>query len=741
MRCIQKGIGAAGLLACAMGIAQSAEAQDVPAQETQATDTALGEIIVTATKRSENIQTVPIAVTGFSAEDLEKANISSIGDLRSRVPGLEVSSFNAGITNYSIRGLGSGENRSVSVDGAVGVFLNEVYLSRTWLVNTDFVDIDRIEVLRGPQGTLFGRNTVGGAISFFSSKPTEEARMKGEVTYGNYDQISLAGMVSGQIAKNVYAKVAATVRQHDGYDYNTTTRNDIEDLHFAGVSAALRFTPTDNLDITLNIDSSRRRGTGDWWILYDEGPLVGRAYANPRRGNGYTDDGFGDINNTGGSLNIDFDTPYGTLTSITSYRDGSLASRTNSTGVNVANFDDPPDVKAKLSNILFIQEDDFEGNQQSQELRFASLDEGRFKWLAGLYYFHEKPRHTRITDFRFLAFNSEGQGRFDAVGETTGYAAFGNATIELFDKFHFQAGLRWSRDEKNQTETPSGKSYNRPYTIGGVIAPNGFTAYGKDSWNALTPTVTLNYQPSRDIFLYATASRGFKSGGFNDTQTEKIDAETPFNPEYVWNYELGLKSEWFDRHFRFNLAAFHLDYTDLQVRILLPAGNGLPPINITGNAGKTYNRGIELEFEALPVHGLSIFGNYSYSDSKIKSLEVSNVSLAGNELARVPHHKLLAGASYTKEIGGFSLTARGSYAYTSPFFSNTNNNILERVPTQRNTDAGISFGPTDGPWSVELWGKNLSDNLNVTSLALVSRSVYAHLGTPRTYGVTVRFKN
>lgn len=728
--------GTAALFACAMGLSQSAWAQ-----ESETSSGGLDEIIVTATKRSENIQTVPIAVTGFSSDDLESQNISSTDDLRSRVPGLEISSFNSGITNFSIRGLGNGGNRSASVDGAVGVFLNEVYLSRSWLVNTDFVDIDRIEVLRGPQGTLFGRNTVGGAISFFSSKPTEETRLKGELSYGNYDQISMSGMISGPIGEKVFAKVSATMRSHDGYNFNTTTQNDIEDLRFAGVSGALRFTPTDTLDIQLNLDSSRRRGTGDWWILYKEGPLVGRAYADPRRGNGYRDDGFGDIDNTGGSLNINLDTDFGTFTSITSYREGTLASRTNSTGTNPAELTDPPEVKARLSNILFIQEDRFDGHQQSQELRFASPDDGRFKWIAGLYYFQEKQNHTRITDFRFIAFNSQGSGRFDAVGKTTGYAAFGNATLELFDDFNIQAGVRWSRDEKSQVQSASGVSYNRPYTIGGVRAPNGFTAQGKASWEAFTPAITVNYQPTRDVFLYATASRGFKSGGFNDTQTEKLDAETPFNPEYVWNYELGLKSEWFDRHLRFNLAAFHLDYTDLQVAIVLPAGNGLPPINVTGNAGKTYNRGIELEVEALPLPGLNVFGNYSYSDSKIKSLVVANISQAGNELARVPHHKLLAGATYTQEIGSYSLTARGSYGYTSSFFGNTNNNVLERVPPQENIDAGINFGPTDGPWSVELWGKNLSDNLNITSLTLVSGSVYGHLGTPRTYGVTLRFKN
>lgn len=721
--------------------AAQAQADEAPA----AKDGQVSDIIVTATRREESAQRVPVAITALSASDLQARGISGTNDLQFQVPGLQIYSTQVGITNYTIRGLGNANNRSSTADGAVGVFVNEAYIGRPFLVNTDFMDMERVEVLRGPQGTLFGRNTIGGAISFYSTKPGPETRAGGEVTIGNYNQRDAGAFISGQIAENVYAKVAVTTRNHDGYNYNTTTHTAVDDQRMTGVSAALRFTPTSNLDITLNVDTTIRRGFGSWWIDWVRGPYSGAPYANPRSGNGANDNGFGNINNTGGSLNIGWATPIGDFTSVTAYREGKLDSRSPSTGTMPAP-PGPPAVNSDLSNILFTQEDDYRTRQYSQEFRLASNNDSPFKWLLGAYYFHEKSYHTGIVDFQFNNYYGyTGRARYDSVGTTDAFALFGNLSYNITDKLKVQAGLRWSNDHKESTETASGQSYGAGFKINGVSAPGGFTANGAKTFQAATPSFTVNYQATPTVFLYATVSKGFKSGGFNDVSDEKFAAETAYLPEKVWNYEAGFKADLFDRHARLNVSAFRLDYTNLQVSEVVPAYAGGPNLVVIANAGKTHNQGIETEFQIFPVSNLQFYGNFSYQDSKVDQLSmvVSGVQLnqAGNKLPLVPKTKWMIGGAYTFPMGeALDTTVRAAYSKTASYYGYITNNPLELVPPQSDLTASILFQPRDSRWNVELWGKNLENKLNITQMFQIFNASYAKLGVPRTWGVTVRFK-
>lgn len=737
---ILSGLGAIGATP-AFAEEQPAATQSQPDEAAATKQGQVSDIIVTATRREESAQRVPVAVTALSAADLQARGIQNTDDLKFQVPGLQIYSTQVGITNYTIRGLGNANNRSATADGSVGVFVNEAYFGRPFLVNTDFMDIERVEVLRGPQGTLFGRNTIGGAISFYSTKPGPETRAGGEVTVGNYNTRDAGGYISGEIADNVYAKVAVTTRNHDGYDYNTTTHSGIDDQRMTGVSAALRFTPTSNLDITLNLDTTVRRGTGSWWVTAVRGPYSGAPYANPRVGNGANDNGFGNINNSGGSLNVDWNTPIGNFTSVTAYRYGTLASRSPSTGTQPAPIG-PPAINSALSNILFTQEDDYRTRQYSQEFRLASDNDSAFRWLLGAYYFHERSIHTAIVDFQFnnyYGFN--GRTRYDSTGTTDAFALFGNVSYNITDKLKLQAGLRWSSDHKEFTETPSGKSYGAPFTVNGVTVPT-FNAAGKKTFQAATPSFTINYQATPSVFLYATVSQGFKSGGFNDVSNEKLSAETPYIEEKVWNYEAGFKADLFNHRARLNISAFKLEYTNLQVSEVIPSPiPGGPNIVVTGNAGKTHNQGVEMEFQAFPVRNFQLYGNFSYQDSRVDTLVVQGVDQSGHKLPLVPSTKWMAGAAYTVGISdAMDATLRGAYSRTSSYYGYITNNPLELVPPQSDLTASLLFEPRGSHWNVELWGKNLQNKLNISQLFQIFGASYGKLGVPRTWGLTVRYK-
>jgi len=703
-----------------------------------AQDMALEEIVVTATKRTENLQSVAMSLTAFSGDYLEKSNIQDFNDMETRVPSLQFDSFSPGIPRYFIRGIGN-TTRSSSVDSAVGIFVDEVYMGRPEMTNNDFSDIERVEVLRGPQGTLFGRNVVGGAISFFSRKPDDQVIAEASATIGNYNKRDARVYASGPVAENVFAKIAVATRNHDGYAFNTTTNNDIEDEQYIGIRGALRFVPNENLDIQINADTSRRRGTGAWWDLYIEGPnSLGKSNADPRRGRNHAEDGYADTDNNGVSLNVNWDTGAGTVTSITAYREAESLDRANTTGLYVAPLTDPNRFQTHLA--LFIQEDDNWSRQYSQELRYASDSEGPLNYVVGAFAYHDNVHHIRYTDFRFVAFNIQGRAIYDAGNQTDSIAFFGNGTYDITEDFNIQAGLRWSQDKKDHIVTTSGTN-STPWRNRGVIVP-GFTAPGEEKWDAFTPSVSFNYQVTDDHFVYASASRGFKSGGYNDTDTEAASAERAFAPEYAWNYEVGAKTQWLDNRVRFNASAFYIDYTDLQVSVIVTLDPLLPPFTLTGNAGAAEVKGLETEWTFVPVDNLNIYGNYTYTDSKLKNLTLGTVVADGNKLARAPKHKMLIGASYAMPVTDtITATARADYSHQSLFYSTINNSPVEIVPSAETVDAGLTFSGIADHWELEFWGKNLTDELNLNTISLVPLlEGYASFTPPRTYGMTVRFK-
>jgi iron complex outermembrane recepter protein len=727
MRSRTLGTASALVLAMAAG-AVSAPANAADAIANGVPQATLDEVIVTAQKTSENLQTVPLAITALSGDFLDRSKVEGFVDLKSRVPSLAYDEFAPGQPRYYIRGIGN-INKSSGVDPGVAIFVDDVYMGRPSMTSTDFTDLDRVEVLRGPQGTLFGRNATGGAVSFFTRKPDRVGRFDGQVTTGNYGLYGASAVVGGPLADGISVKLGATARTHKGYAFNEIAGKDVEDEDFAGVRGAIRFQPNDAWDIQLNVDGSRRRGTGPWWDLAVESAAdVGKS--NP------IDVGYADIDNAGASLTVNWKTDIGTVTSISAYRNAQNHNRANTTGLNVLPLSDPD--RRNQFTTLFIQQDDENATQYSQELRVDSELGPRFKFVVGAFFFHDDVFHQKLTDYDFVLFGPTGlAGRFsfNANNKTDGYAVFANGAYQLTDDLKIEAGLRWSHDKKEHNVIARGRNYAGFMNNGAPVA--GYDAPASASWSALTPMASINYQATPDAMVYATVSRGFKSGGFNDTDNDRASALRPFNPEYVWNYEMGTKTEWFDRRLRLNATAFYMNYQDLQVTIVTIVDPALPPIYVNGNAGKTTIKGLEFEFDAVPMEGLNFYGNYTYTDANINRLTTGGVSYAGKKLPHVPKNKFFAGASITRPVGGFSVTGRVDYAYQSNYFGTIANLSNERSLSQTNVDAGLTITAPGRHWAFEIWGKNLTNELNINTITASSGDGFATYLPPKTYGVTL----
>ena len=722
----------------AVGATSPARAADEPAADAGG----LEEIVVTAQKRPESLQTVPLALSALTGATLESRHIDTLDDLSQEIPSLVSYSNSAGTPQYYIRGMGNNV-RGGAFDGDVGVFLNGVYLSNPVMYNLDYTDLDEVEVLRGPQGTLFGRNVVGGAVSYRYREPTEETRMGAEATVGNYDELDGKFFASGPVADKLYAGIALSTRNHSGYDFNTTTGQHVEDESFTAGHATLRYVPTDDLDIQLMGDMSRRTGDGGWEILYNAGkePTAHSELSDPRVANQFSDDGYLNYENDGFTLQTNWKLPFGTLTSITAYRKAWREYRNISTPPDVpAVFPGP--VVGQESNILYNQFGRENTSQESQEIRLASATNQRFKWVVGLYYFHDKDDYNPSIQYEFFNYKEAGTYGTEQWSATTSYATFLNASYDILDDLTAQAGVRGSHDEKDAQTLAYGPNFT-PWTTDGVKTPAGYDVYGSGSWNAVTPTFSLNYRLLSDKFLYATVSKGYKSGAFYAPLEDAVAARTPVNPEYVWNYEFGAKTEWLDRRLRANVSAFYDDYSQLQVNAIetLPSGLGT---HVLLNAGKTVSKGVESEFTAAVTRQLLLYASYTYLWTDIEQTDAAAGATlhVGDQLPYSPHNKLNVGAAYTADLGSALVaTARLDYSYMSGYFSTLPDDPLGFNTPLKRVDGGLLFDFPQSRWSLEFWGKNLTNQVRAYVITPITGfGYYGALDPPRTYGFTIRYK-
>jgi iron complex outermembrane recepter protein len=714
-------------LGALLGAAAPAAAQDAP--QAAADD----EIVVTAQRRDQNLQDVPITVTTFGAQEILDARIQEVPDVVARTPGLNFDAFPSGQPRLHIRGVGSSD-RGAAGDPSAGVFLDEIYLGRPTMVAFDAFDVERIEVVKGPQGTLYGRNVVGGAINVISAAPDlDDFSASLEGTLGDYERADAAAVLNLPLTEGTAAlRASGSVRTHAGYADNQTTGGELDDQDTRSARVQFLLQPSNNLRFSVGADSTTDRANGPAKYavaLDDSDPLSGFWSVNEDRDSAASEyDGHQDRDTWGIRAQAVWDLPAVTLNYLVGHREADY---------DVAyDFDGGPrDEAARLSiggGNLDVSE------STSHELRFMSPADSAFTWVFGLYAYDADTQRDDILDlaipdfdgvFDFTDGGTEGlilTETYHQDAQTESRAIYGDVTVPLGERLNVTAGVRYTEDEK----TYSVNNLDRDATF---RANEDIDATNSASWDATTWRVGADYHLSEDQMIYVMVSRGFKSGGFQETPENQIDASTPFDPEFATQYEIGTRSTFLDGRLIWNNTFYTLNYEDLQVR----ETDGL---NIfTANADATIN-GYETLLRWDVGGGFELNATYAYTDATFDSYVLPSRDYTGNRLTRIPENKVTLSPSYTMGFSsGAELEFAVDYQYESHIWDDASNSGNEfRDPTHFVDARAIYTGP-NGDWSLALWGKNLTDELTRTHQATFLGATFVSYNPPPTYGVTLRW--
>ncbi|MGH6616649.1 TonB-dependent receptor [Sphingomonas sp.] len=699
-----------------------AMAQDAP--DTDETK----DIIVTAQRRAERLQDVPIAITALSADQLAASGVTDVTKLNTITPGLYIQA-STGFVSPHIRGIGTSAG-GAGLENSVAVYVDGVYMASQPGSLLSLNNVARVEVLKGPQGTLFGRNATGGLIQIVTQDPTQNFVAKMTAGYGNYQTLTGSAYVAGGLAPNLAADIAAQVTaQGDGYGVNVATGKDVYRTKF---DLALRskwvFTPTDATTIRLALDYERRIGNSSISSKQVPGivPAFGPAYSIPTWDINADYDPFQRLNAGGASLNIEQDLGGVELQSITAFRKSSYT----------IGFDtDLTPTPAQTLTLSTLRD-----RQISQELKLQSDSASKIQWVIGAYYFNANAE----LDPNILNLGGPGIPPSPAppITQISGYsklttrawAGYAQATVPLDDSTKLTGGFRYSTERRTIFATSAATLSN-----GFVIDPFAPDTAQQTSFSAPTWRVSLDHRIDENNLIYASYNRGFKSGGYN----ARLPAAAAFKQELLDAYEVGFKSDLFDRLLRVNAAAFYYKYRNIQVSRF-----ELNNIFIYNGAGAEIY-GIDMDLELRPARGLTINGGVSilhdrftsfpdadrYTPSPTGGSIRSTVPADGNRLPITPDATLNLNLHYDHETeaGTWSLDAGGYY--NSGFFGQPDNVLKQKAYAL--LDASIGWKTADKRYGVRLWGKNLTDRPVATALGQSDTSSIVQYDAPRTYGITL----
>jgi iron complex outermembrane receptor protein len=745
----------------------------------------LEEVIVTANRRAESMQTVPLAVTAFSGEMLQQQGIVDIKGISERTPGFTMGMLNPGQPQMYIRGIGSNED-GAGGDQSVIAFIDEVYIGRSAGMDLDLFDLERVEVLRGPQGTLFGKNVIGGAINLITRKPSEDQEFAFEATYGSLDTMTLRGLASGPLAENIYGKISFSSQRRDGYmesqikNYpqyfpgETPMRLNSEDAIDANsdsLRGTLRFVPSDKLEINITASTATTdiSSQPNHWVGPAGNPYLSESILIPNYENEihkalFDDSGFfkSDTWSLTGRADYDINDRL-QLTSISAFRKVEsensqviggtpYSSAGKTTGINAlrASVLNPGARLVYGTNDYIDDSDTF-----TQELRLTSTGESDINWVGGLYFMNENTHRNETASFgmdmslpdgSIIAVFPKAVGGDDQHNETNSYAAFGQLTWDISERLSLTLGGRYTREKKE---------IDRVGTANILVVVEDYIVSASESWSEFTKKASINYQLNDDLFVYATYSEGFKSGGFQGLAATRLAASTAFAPETAKLYEVGAKSEWLENRLRLNLALFKTDYKDLQIlQGLVPesAPEGASAVIITQNASDAQISGAELELSASPIDGLTISGAYSYLDTEYRNFNVpagfrappgaDTINRDGNELRNAPtnSYNLLVRYEWFLANGG-SLAAQGEWRHKDKSWQEPDNISAYAVPAYDVADARLTYTLPQGNVEFTGWVKNLTDEGYLLHNYPLLGSGGSTPAPPRTYGLTVSWRN
>lgn len=710
------------------------------------------EVIVTATRRAESVQDVAVTLTVLGPQQIAKADINDATGIAINTPGLAYGEFSPGQAIFAMRGIGSADD-GAGLDNSVAAFIDGVYIGRGAGVNFDVFDLERIEVLKGPQGALFGRNTIGGAISVVTSKPSlDEFSGKVSVTGGNEGIVRAQGLITGPISENLAGKLVVSHRQHDGFVRNTLLNKDENDEDKTSVRGQLLL-GLDNSEWVLSADYTRdeRDAAGRFPFVSPFEAVAESFGANRPQTNASPIEGFSDRETYGVSLSGEFNFDKGSLISISGFRNVQADWEMPSVGAPLGGTD--------LANGVFgldVNDDILEDiDTFSQELRWVSDLDGPLNYVAGLFYFKEDT--DRVEQFG-LDTNSAAGGQVRigneytrTQNETTSYAAYGQATYDFSDKWTAILGARVTKDEKDYVATAVNcgqpeadraaagfPNFAECQGVGGSLSiiAETFEAPVSDSWSDFSPMGTLQFRPNDDLMIFGTVATGFKSGGFAGSQGVESAATNPVDPESATNYELGFKSELLDRRLRVNATAFYMDYKDLQIVRFGPVPNSAFGTFLTTNIGSADIKGVEVDWNWLLSENFTFSGNYAYLDTEVNDLVINGIDASGKTLRQAPEHSVNLIADYNHSLGDsgdLDFNLQYTYVDEQRFDYLSDDTIAEE---KKLVSGSITWVSPGDKYELSVWGKNLTDYDYVKHSYVIGPGVIGVWGDPRTYGVT-----
>ena len=717
---------------------------------------ALEEVVVTATKRAQNLQEVPIAVSAFSAEAIEKNRMEDLADISAQTPNFVIGQQGPTAPELTIRGIGSTDRESGS-DRSVVVFADEVYIGRSGASTFDLFDLERIEVLRGPQGTLFGRNVVGGAINLITAKPSQEFESRLVTTLGKRNLTELQGVINGALSDTVSGRLSASSKSQDGF-YKSRTFNNrrSNDINTFSVRGQLKFEPSSDLSILVSADvsSDSVRGVASKVTagansasvfaaaLAAFGPYV--PHSDP-----YTVDNnkFGDIDRDLWSLTsrIEWVSNVGVLTVIPAFRHAEFNELRDIAGLGFQNSGSA----SRGFESTAINDESYDA--LSFEARLASNDDSDsalswLSWIVGIYYLNEDIERAQIRERQ--ANTAFSRPLFDQHNEATSRAIFYELAFRFW-KMNLTVGGRYTKDEKDfdiaVVNTLSAADRMRIAAELGRTpslspASSEYATGASDSWSEFTPKLTLGFDVTDDILLFATVSEGFKSGGYVGLAATEVQAKRSFAPETARNIEAGIKGVFFNNRLQLNASYYKIDFTDLQLRdrILTIPGDVTSAIVTITNAGEAKIDGFELELAALISEGFTLRGSFASLDSEITKVNQGSNIKRGTQLPRAADRTWNLSAEYVTDVGAGTMEFRAGYRFVGDHYFDLNEQKAGFEEGYGLLDGRIAYVGQDESWELALWGKNLSDEVYRSHVQSIraGRAGISQIGEPRTFGLT-----
>jgi iron complex outermembrane receptor protein len=702
--------------------ATAAPATAAPAVAAAAPTKAIEEVVVTAERRRTSLQKTPIAVTKIGGETLTESGSHQVRDLSGQIPNVEIP--RGGLTPttqvFFIRGIGTSDPIQ---DPAVGVYVDDIYIPRPISDGGlfDLPDLDHVEVLRGPQGTLYGRNSDAGAVRLVTQDPGDDLHIVGDAGVGDYGAFLTHDLVSGPLVPGkVFASLAFVHSQRDGTTDDPTIGRRVNDIDVNAARGKLRFTPNDDLDIQLTADGMIDHSNTAYYT-----PLLQKGGFNPNLSLSPIEP-LNDLHDGGVGLRIAEKLADNlTLKSITSARAWDQAP---------VIYDNAGSATEYSANYINYHQHDY-----TEELQLAG-DYGRFNFAAGFFYYNEAFGVDRLTV-------SLDEPRTHTLNRTTtaSYAGYSQGNYHITDDLTLTLGIRYTLDAKtfddgNYTTTvnPAAAPYAFDrFTVGKPL----FTSTSDHSWGQPTPKAALSYQVTPLILTYASYAEGFKSGGYDNRSANAEIAKTPFQPETVDTYEVGVKSDWLNHRVRADLALFYNDYTNLQQSIYVSTLPGAPTELV--NAGHATTDGAELETTLVPFDGFVWTNNAGYLNAEYdKFLDAGplGASATGKRLPLAPRWNLTSAADYQVPLGIPGTThVGGDVEFSTIQYSDVLNTPGAAIPSQAIVNVHASYTTADDRWTALLTIRNALDRRFNQTGTYVPPVEYFLENPPRTVLFTLRY--